>query len=73
MASTAADLYDAVQALYVTGGTMDTAAAGTAGLFTYGGNTYLIAEAAGDSTFGTDDIIINVTGVTGTLNLTDLV
>lgn len=73
MAATAADLYDAVQALYATGGTMDNAGVGTAGLFTYGGDTYLIAEAAGNSVFGADDIIIKVTGVTGTLNLTDLV
>lgn len=73
MASTAADLYDAVQALYATGGTMDNAGVGTAGLFTYGGDTYLIAEAAGNSVFGADDIIIKVTGLTGTLNLTDLV
>ena len=74
MASTAADLYDAVQALYATGGTMASAAAGTAGLFTYGGNTYLIADQNGFvDGFAQTDIIINVTGVTGTLNLTDLV
>lgn len=73
MASTAADLYDAVQALYNTGGTMDTAAAQTAGLFTFNGDTYLIAEALGNSVFGQDDVIIKVTGVTGTLSLTDLV
>lgn len=73
MAATAADLYDAVQALFNTGGVMDTAAAGTAGLFTFNGGTYLIAEQAGNSVFDANDIIINVTGVTGTLSLTDLV
>lgn len=73
MAATAADLYDAVQALYNTGGVMDTAAAATAGLFTFNGNTYLIAEQAGNSVFDAADVIINVTGVTGTLSLTDLV
>lgn len=73
MASTAADLFDAVMALYNTGGVMDTAAAGTAGLFTFGGNTYLVAENTGNSFFDQSDIIINVTGVSGTLNLTDLV
>lgn len=73
MAATAADLYDAVQALYATGGTMDTAALQTAGLFTFNGDTYLIAEALGNSVFGQDDVIIKVTGVTGTLSLTDLV
>lgn len=74
MASTAADLYDAVQALYAVGGTMASAAAGTAGLFTYGGNTYLIADQNGFADgFAQNDVIINVTGVTGTLNLTDLV
>ena len=73
MASTAADLFDAVMALYNTGGVMDTAAAGTAGLFTFGGNTYLVAENTGNSFFDQSDIIINVTGVTGTLSLTDLV
>jgi len=73
LASTAADLYDAVQALFNTGGVMDTAAAATAGLFTFNGNTYLIAEQAGNSVFDAADVIINVTGVTGTLSLTDLV
>lgn len=74
MAATAADLFDAVQALYAAGGTMASAAAGTAGLFTYGGNTYLIADQNGFvDGFAQNDIIINVTGVTGTLNLTDLV
>jgi hypothetical protein len=74
MASTAADLFDAVQALYAPGGTMANAAAGTAGLFTYGGDTYLIADRNGSvDGFATTDIIIKVTGVTGTLDLTDLV
>jgi hypothetical protein len=74
MAATAADLYDAVQALYALGGTLASAAAGTAGLFTYGGDAYLIADQFGSGDgFAATDIIIKVTGFTGTLSLTDLV
>jgi hypothetical protein len=73
MAATAADLFDAVQALYATGGVMDTAALGTAGLFTYGGDSFVVAESGGNSVFDTTDIIVKVTGVTGTLSLSDLV
>lgn len=79
-ALTGADLGAAVNALVTTGVLGGTAAAGTArfGLFTWAGDTYLIgAEATnvGDN-FGAiagADIIIKVTGVTGTLDVSDIV
>ncbi|HWK51571.1 MAG TPA: bluetail domain-containing putative surface protein, partial [Steroidobacter sp.] len=48
------------------------AATNAAGLFNYGDDTYLIAvgDQAG-SGFGSDDYIIKVTGLTGTLDVSD--
>lgn len=78
-ALTGADLGVAVNTL-VNGGTLDGAGAGfaRAGLFTWSGDTYLIAAegtVAADA-FGAvagADIIIKVTGVTGTLDASDFV
>jgi hypothetical protein len=72
---TGASLQDAVNALFQTGGAFDAAGAAAteaAGLFNYGGDTYLIAAGgtAGGS-FGTDDYIVKVTGVSGTLDISD--
>ena len=45
-----------------------------AGLFTYGGETYLIAAGEDASNqFGVDDVIVKVTGVTGQISLDDFV
>lgn len=70
----------AVNALFLTGGALDTdggAATVLAGLFTWGGETFLIAgqDAATNDGFAAgaagSDIVIRVTGVTGTLDATD--
>lgn len=51
------------------GGSADTNAAG---LFNWGDDTYLIAVGdIADGSFGADDYIVKVTGVTGTLDITD--
>lgn len=78
-ALTGADLGVAVNTL-VNGGTLDGAGAGfaRAGLFTWSGDTYLIAAegTTAANNFGAvagADIIIKVTGVTGTLDASDFV
>lgn len=46
----------------------------TAGLFSYGEQTYLIVTGAVPGTgFSTDDFIVNITGFTGTLDMGDLI
>jgi hypothetical protein len=69
------DLQTAVNTLFQAGGAFDQAgAAGTnaAGLFSWGGDTYLVAAGnAAGSTFGQDDYIVKVTGAAGTLDLSD--
>ena len=60
----------ALQGLYNAGGTLD-GATNNVGLFTYGADTYLIA-ADNVAGLGANDIVIKVTGVTGTLDLSDL-
>jgi len=60
----------ALQGLYNAGGTFD-GAVNNVGLFTYGADTYLIA-ADSVAGLGPNDIVIKVTGVTGTLDLSDL-
>ena len=80
-AMTGADLGTAVNAIVSTGGVLATSAGGgklAAGLFTWGGDTYLIAseQTAVNDTFGNvagRDIIIKVTGVTGTLDASDFI
>jgi hypothetical protein len=77
---TGADLGDAADKL-VNGGVLGgTATAGTAkfGLFSWGGDTYLIGseQKTTNDTFGAvagADIIIKVTGVTGTLDPSDII
>lgn len=61
----------ALQGLFNAGGALD-GALNNVGLFTYGADTYLIAanDVAG---LDSNDIVIKVTGVTGTLDLSDLV
>jgi len=61
----------ALQGLFNAGGAL-AGATNNVGLFTYGADTYLIAA---NSTLGLDanDIVIKVTGATGTLDLSDIV
>ena len=72
---TGADLESAVARLFEANGWFEasgSAATNSAGLFNYGDDTYLIAvghDASGS--FGIDDYIIKVTGVTGTLDVSD--
>ena len=79
-ALTGLDLGDALNTSIANTGILGSAAAGTAkaGLFTWAGDTYLIAtnNATLANTFGAvagEDIIIKVTGVTGTLDVSDFV
>ena len=60
----------ALQGLFNAGGAL-AGATNNVGLFTYGADTYLVAA---DSAAGLDanDIVIKVTGVTGTLDLSDI-
>jgi hypothetical protein len=60
----------ALQGLFNAGGAL-AGATNNVGLFTYGADTYLIAA---NSTLGLDanDIVIKVTGATGTLDLSDI-
>lgn len=79
-AMTGADLGTAVNAI-VNGGVLATSAGAgkiAAGLFTWGGDTYLIAseQTAVNDAFGNvdgRDLIIKVTGVTGTLDASDFI
>lgn len=79
-AMTGADLGAAVNAI-VNGGVLATSAGAgkiAAGLFTWGGDTYLIAseQTAVNDAFGNvdgRDLIIKVTGVTGTLDASDFI
>ncbi|AVO48654.1 hypothetical protein C6568_04775 [Melaminivora suipulveris] len=61
----------ALQGLFNAGGAL-AGATNNVGLFTYGADTYLIA-ANGAAGLDANDIVIKVTGVTGTLDLSDLV
>lgn len=66
------DLQAAVATLFEEGDGVFETATNAAGLFSFEGETYLIAvgsEATG--AFGADDFIVKVTGVTGTLDVTD--
>lgn len=71
LAMTGPSLGAAVQALFNAGGALN-GSVNDVGLFTYGTDTYLVAtdNVAG---FTANDALIKVTGVTGTLNLTDIV
>lgn len=71
-APAAATLTGAINALFGAGGALN-GQANTAGLFTYGGDTYLVAANGAGAAFGADDVIVKVTGLTGTLDLTDFV
>lgn len=63
-------LVDAVQTLFDPGGAL--AGAGqTAGLFSYGGVSYLVATNGGGSSFGDDDVIVKLTGVAGSIDAAD--
>jgi hypothetical protein len=74
MNSQAASLSAAVNGLFTVGATLRDAVNGTAGLFTFGENTYLIALNGGDvGRFDGTDTIIKVTGVVGTLDVTDFI
>lgn len=68
---TGPNLAGAVQALFNAGGALN-GSLNDVGLFTYGTDTYLIAtdNAAGFQANG--DVIVKVTGVTGTLDLSDI-
>lgn len=68
----AATLTAAVNALFGAGGALF-GQANTAGLFTYGADTYFVAQNNAGGVFGADDVIIRVTGVTGTFDLSDIV
>ncbi len=64
-------LASAYQALFNAGGALN-GSVNDVGLFTYGGDTYLIAT-DGNSATNTGDVIIKVTGVVGTLDISDIV
>lgn len=69
---TGTTLVAAVNSLFASG--VMARAVATAGLFTYGGQTYLIASGTvASAVFSTDDFIVNITGYTGTLDLGDLI
>ena len=70
LAMTGPNLGGAVQALFNAGGALN-GSLNDVGLFTYGTDTYLIAT---DNAAGLDanDVIVKVTGVTGTLDLSDI-
>ena len=78
-ALTGLDLGDALNTAIANTGILGSAAAAAkAGLFTWAGDTYLIAtnNATAANAFGAvagEDIIIKVTGVTGTLDVSDFV
>jgi hypothetical protein len=67
-----ASLQGAVDVLFQTGGVLNNVA-NAAGLFTWQGDTYLVAADSGGTDFGGDDVIVKVTGVTGVLDTTDFV
>lgn len=67
----AANLVAAVNGLYTAGGVFAAGNLG-AGIFTYGGDSYLIVESGDGATFGANDVIVKITGVTGTLDASDL-
>lgn len=71
LAMTGPNLAAAVQALFNAGGALN-GSLNDVGLFTYGSDTYLIAT---DNVLGLNgnDLIVKVTGVTGTLDLSDIV
>ena len=74
MNAQAASLSAAVNGLFTVGATLATAVNGTAGLFTYNNDTYLIALNGGAvGAFDGNDTIIKVTGVAGTLDLSDFI
>lgn len=74
MNAQATSLSAAVNGLFTVGATLATAVNGTAGLFTYNNDTYLIALNGGAvGTFDGNDTIIKVTGVVGTLDLSDFI
>jgi hypothetical protein len=67
-----ASLQGAVDVLFQTGGVLNNVA-NAAGLFTWQGDTYLVAADSAGIDFGADDVILKVTGVTGVLDTTDFV
>ena len=76
MNAQATNLFNAVNGLYTPGAALNGVAAGTAGIFTYNGDTYLIADATGAADgFNAvgGDVIVKITGVTGTLDASDFV
>jgi hypothetical protein len=71
LAMTGPNLGAAVQALFNAGGALN-GSLNDVGLFTYGADTYLIVT-DNNAGFGPNDVIVKVTGVTGTLDLSDIV
>jgi hypothetical protein len=73
--NTGLTLQDAVNELFAANGVFQStsdAAINSAGLFTYGEDTYLIAVGEdAEGGFGADDFIVKVTGYTGTLDASD--
>jgi hypothetical protein len=69
-AITGGTLAAAVQTLFNVGGVLRDAGQ-TAGIFTYGIDAYLVMTDEGGTSFGADDAIVKITGVTGTLDTTD--
>jgi hypothetical protein len=67
-----ASLQGAVNVLFQTGGVFNNLG-NAAGLFTFGSDTYLVAADGAGTQFGSDDVIVKVTGVTGQLDATDFV
>lgn len=70
--SHADDLESAVNSLFALGGALE-GATGEAVLLEFGGDTWLVvAGGTAGATFGTDDVLAKVTGVTGTLDAGEL-
>lgn len=65
-----ATLADAVQTLFGSGGALEDAP-NTAGIFSYNAVSYLVATNGAGTSFGSDDVIVKLTGVTGTLDASD--
>ncbi|CAH1673222.1 hypothetical protein [Chelatococcus asaccharovorans] len=67
-----ASLEQAVNTLFKAGGELD-GSHHTAGLFGYGQDVYLVAAQQAGTSFGSDDVIIKVTGYTGVVDHSDFV
>ena len=65
-----ATLADSIQTLFDSGGALENAA-NTAAMVDYLGTFYMVATSDGGTSFGSDDVIVKLTGVAGTLDTSD--